>query len=174
MYAPPAVALRHRASHDPLTDLPRRELLVRRADAAAGRAGLLFLDLDGFKPVNDSAGHAAGDELLRHVARRLLVTAGPDALVARVGGDEFAVLVPTPDGASPAALSALGRRLVAALEVPVILDSGVFSVSASVGGRTGAPGLGSAGLLHDADLAMYAAKRAGRGRVVLHGDVLAR
>ncbi len=167
-------ALRHRASHDPLTDLPRRELLVRRADAAAGRAGLLFLDLDGFKPVNDSAGHAAGDELLRHVARRLVVTAGPDALVARVGGDEFAVLVPTPDGASPAALSALGRRLVAALEVPVILDSGVFSVSASVGGRTGAPGLGSAGLLHDADLAMYAAKRAGRGRVVLHGDVLAR
>ncbi|MEJ5914649.1 sensor domain-containing diguanylate cyclase [Pseudokineococcus sp. 1T1Z-3] len=166
--------LRHRAQHDPLTGLAGRELLTVRLQAAVGAEGagasVLVLDLDGFKAVNDSAGHAVGDELLDHVGARLTTAAAgaPEALVARMGGDEFAVLVPR---ALPAdALRALGEQLVAALEVPVLLTPGVFTVGASVGAQVGYPGADARRLLHEADLAMYAAKRAGGGGVVLHDE----
>ncbi|MDP9406419.1 MAG: sensor domain-containing diguanylate cyclase, partial [Actinomycetota bacterium] len=105
--------LRHEALHDPLTGLPNRALLTRRltetaAEVAAGRAtaAVLLVDLNGFKQVNDTLGHAYGDHLLRTSATRLVDAAGPDALVARLGGDEFAVLLPgVAEGAAAAAVA---------------------------------------------------------------------
>ncbi|WP_339570876.1 diguanylate cyclase domain-containing protein [Pseudokineococcus sp. 5B2Z-1] len=168
-------ALRHRADHDELTGLPGRDVLtarLRRALERGGSAdvGVLFVDLDGFKAVNDTAGHAAGDELLRVVATRLAAAVRPDDVVARFGGDEFAVLCH--DVGSPAALVAVGARVVRALEEPVVLADGAHAVGASVGAcaASGAvPGLGAEEVLRRADAAMYAAKRAGRGRVRLDG-----
>ncbi|WP_298806775.1 sensor domain-containing diguanylate cyclase [uncultured Pseudokineococcus sp.] len=164
-------ALRHRADHDELTGLPGREVLTARLRRALehggrGRVGVLFVDLDGFKAVNDTAGHAAGDELLRVVATRLVAAVRPDDVVARFGGDEFAVLCH--DVASPAALVAVGARVVRALEEPVVLDGGTHAVGASVG-ACAAAGLAAEEVLRRADAAMYEAKRAGRGRVRLDG-----
>ncbi|GAA2032160.1 diguanylate cyclase domain-containing protein [Pseudokineococcus marinus] len=168
-------ALRHRADHDELTGLPGREVLTARLRRALERegsrdVGVLFVDLDGFKAVNDTAGHAAGDALLRVVATRLAAAVRPDDVVARFGGDEFAVLCH--DVASPAALVAVGARVVRALEEPVVLEGGAHLVGASVGACATAgtaPGTGAEEVLRRADAAMYEAKRAGRGRVRLDG-----
>ena len=145
------VDLRRRASHDPLTGLANRTLLHERIAIAGHDATLLYLDLDHFKPINDRLGHAAGDEVLRLVARRLehCVRAEQDT-VARLGGDEFAVLVG--DGAD-----AVAERIRGAFDSPFTVNGEELVVGASVG-RASGPGDADA-LLAAADRAMYAVKR---------------
>jgi diguanylate cyclase (GGDEF)-like protein len=116
--------LSHAAAHDALTDLPNRSLLLARLDAALARGeqvGLLFLDLDRFKVVNDGLGHAAGDLLLVQVAIRLRDVMRPEDLVARIGGDEFVVLCRNADEAS---CSTVAQRVLDALNQPVATASG--------------------------------------------------
>jgi diguanylate cyclase (GGDEF)-like protein len=154
----------HQAAHDELTGLPNRKLLVLRIQqalteaAAQGRqAGLLLLDLDRFKEVNDTLGHAVGDRVLAVVAHRLEHSVRPGDVVARLGGDEFAVLLPTVrDGA---AAREVASRLRAALAEPVRVDAMSLAVDASVGialHPDHAPDLEL--LLQRADVAMYLAK----------------
>ena len=166
-------ALTERAVRDPLTGLANRTLLEERLrgalarDARTGsRTGLLFLDLDGFKAVNDRHGHAVGDAVLRQVAQRLLRTVRPSDTVARLGGDEFVVLV---EGLTDEGLEPLGGRLDAALRAPVDVapepgGTGLtVSVGVSVGTATSSGGdADAAGLLARADAAMYAVKRGRR------------
>ncbi|WP_240619592.1 sensor domain-containing diguanylate cyclase [Blastococcus sp. TF02-8] len=157
------------ARHDSLTELPNRahlhELIdqeLQRADAPA--VAVLFLDVDGFKDVNDSLGHDSGDELLRQLAGRLLgVTRGQDT-VGRLGGDEFVVLCRECDldGAEM-----LAQRCQATFDQPFELGGRTHRLSASIGIAAvpaGRSGLRSSDLVRDADLAMYAAKAAGRNR----------
>ncbi|WP_432493087.1 diguanylate cyclase domain-containing protein [Kineococcus auxinigenes] len=170
-------ALLHQARHDALTGLPNRVLLGERLrDAlAAGPAAVLYCDLDGFKDVNDTAGHAAGDAVLREVAARFAACLREGDTLARSGGDEFAVV--RPGTGDPGEVVALGERLVAVLREPVGVAAGGFSVGVSVGvaaaGGAGRPGHRSGPDLEEtaerlvaaADAAMYTAKRAGKGRV---------
>ncbi|WP_369052835.1 bifunctional diguanylate cyclase/phosphodiesterase [Kineococcus terrestris] len=161
-------ALVHRAHHDALTGLPNRVLLHERLTTALRAAregtsvGLVAIDLDGFKHVNDSAGHAAGDDLLQAVADRLSLCVRGDDTVARLGGDEFAVLCPA---ASRDDLRGVAQRVLAALQAPFTLDAGTFHVGASIGWSVaGADGPAVEELLQQADEAMYAAKRDGKNR----------
>jgi diguanylate cyclase (GGDEF)-like protein len=166
--------LSHQALHDPLTGLPNRALVLDRAEQMIARtarqpnmvAGALFIDVDGFKHVNDSLGHAAGDQLLKVAGERLQGHMRPQDTVGRLGGDEFVVLVET--DADQATLDVLADRLTSALRAPVELGASgkIFSVTASIGvavGRYESPDE----LLRDADLALYAAKAAGRDRYAL-------
>ena len=166
-------ALRHQALHDGLTGLPNRTLLHDRLEhalAAAARegqrVGVIFADLDGFKAVNDSAGHAAGDELLREVAARFDACLRPGDTLARLGGDEFAVVCP--GVADEAGVDVVAARLLAALREPVLLASGTFSVGASIGMSLAAAGADPEVVLGQADAAMYGAKRAGKNRAHRH------
>jgi diguanylate cyclase (GGDEF)-like protein/PAS domain S-box-containing protein len=157
--------LEHRASHDPLTGLPNRYQLqseLQRAIAHAAQTGdglaVLYLDLDGFKGVNDRGGHSAGDRLLREVAQRLQQGLRQGDLVARVGGDEFVALLPGCRDAEAARTVADGLR--ARLSPPFTLPDGLFRLDASVGiACFPADGSDSDALLAHADRAMYAAKR---------------
>ena len=167
--------LRHQALHDPLTGLPNRVLLIDRlSHALVRRAGdnavaLLYVDLDDFKAINDTLGHAAGDELLRLVADRLatLLRAGDTA--ARLGGDEFTFLL---EGATAGQAEEVAARLLAALAEPFDLHGRTATLSASIGiaarsgyvSPTASPETADE-LLRDADTAMYAAKSQGKGRV---------
>ena len=166
--------LSHQALHDPLTGLPNRALVLDRAEQMLARsarspgtvAGALFIDIDGFKHVNDSLGHAAGDRLLQVAGERLQSAVREQDTVGRLGGDEFVVLVEST--ADEAALDVFADRLTEALRAPVELGAAgkIFSVTASIGvavGRYGSPDE----LLRDADLALYAAKAAGRDRYAL-------
>nr|WP_281373024.1 PAS domain S-box protein [Kineococcus aurantiacus] len=175
------LALRHQALHDALTGLPNRTLLHDRLEhalAAAGRTGtgvgVFFCDLDGFKAVNDSAGHGAGDDLLREVAARFGACLRPGDTLARLGGDEFAVVCP--DLSGPQDLGVVARRLLEALRAPVTVAAGTFNVGVSIGTHLASPGGGTGGLsgaehaLARADGAMYEAKRAGKNRVHLDDD----
>jgi diguanylate cyclase len=154
--------LRRLAETDPLTGLPNRTLLFERVSAAtaAGPTAVALLDLDGFKAVNDSLGHAAGDELLVEVARRLRLAVPRRWTVARLGGDEFAVVMPG-IGAQAGAARAV-EDLLAALGGPVLVHDRTVSVTASVGVVVAAPGDSPTDLLRNADVAMYAAKDEGR------------
>ncbi len=158
--------LSHAAAHDALTDLPNRSLLLSRLETALAhgeQVGLLFLDLDRFKVVNDGLGHAAGDLLLVQVAIRLRDIMRPEDLVARIGGDEFVVLV---RGADPALIADVSDRVLQALSQPIDLASGAEIVAgASIGVAIGGPGDTADHVMRDADTAMYAAKSAGGGRV---------
>ncbi|KUL35315.1 GGDEF domain-containing protein [Actinoplanes awajinensis] len=160
--------LRFRADHDALTGLANRarfeEITERALEPGADRAvAVLLLDLDGFKPVNDTYGHDAGDRVLVEVARRLRGAAGPDDMVARLGGDEFAVL--TGDDPGPVA-----ERVLATFRTPFDVGPGQARIGASVGVAAGQPGGRGVGqLVRDADLAMYEAKRSGRNKVVSAG-----
>jgi diguanylate cyclase (GGDEF)-like protein len=164
-------SLRERAERDPLTGLLNRAGLYTAAgsvlaSAGVGRAGALLLDLDGFKPVNDAYGHAAGDRILVEAADRLAGVVGSRGVVARLGGDEFAVLLPGLPPGEPAAIEAaveVGRAIAAALADPYGVDGQSLRVGASVGAATAVAPFVLAGLLADADLAMYAVKRAGGG-----------
>ncbi|WP_432571887.1 putative bifunctional diguanylate cyclase/phosphodiesterase [Kineococcus sp. SYSU DK005] len=157
--------LQHRAGHDALTGLPNRQevervlgerLAARRAPGTAD--WLLYVDLDGFKRVNDTWGHACGDQLLRAVAGRLRAVLPPPAVVGRLSGDEFVVLATTAAGA----VEDLARRVLAVVEEPVRLDVAEVVVTGSVGV---AEVRGSADqTLRDADTAMYRAKRRGRAQ----------
>ena len=162
-----AERLVHQAHHDPLTGLANRVLFRDRVDRAVLRAArgervaVLFLDLDHFKAVNDSLGHAEGDRLLESVARRLLqATRGCDT-VARLGGDEFAILL---EGmAREMDAPVVIERLKAALRRPVTLQGREVIVGASIGVAYVEAGQGVDDVLRNADLAMYHAKAAGRG-----------
>jgi diguanylate cyclase (GGDEF)-like protein/PAS domain S-box-containing protein len=161
-------ALTHRALHDPLTGLPNRALFADRLEHALTdahrtglRSGLVYLDLDGFKHVNDTAGHAAGDELLQQVAARLRQCLRPGDTLARLGGDEFAVLCPGSSGAA----TVVAERLLHALRAPVVLAAGTYCVSASLGVTLTLPQDSADTAVQRADAAMYAAKRSGKDQV---------
>ncbi|WP_409883713.1 diguanylate cyclase domain-containing protein [Acidovorax sp.] len=168
--------IEHMAQHDPLTDLPNRTLLedrLRLAMAAAHREArmlaVMFLDLDQFKPVNDQHGHTVGDTLLKAVAERLLGVMRASDTVARIGGDEFVVLLPTVGAEHDALLVA--EKIREALSRPFDLDGRVVQVSASVGvALYPMHGSGDAELRRNADSAMYVAKEAGSNRVCLYPD----
>jgi diguanylate cyclase (GGDEF)-like protein len=164
--------LRYQALHDTLTGLPNRLLFIDRAQQLLNRAqrtgrgvGLLFVDLDGFKHVNDTCGHAAGDMLLQVVAERLQRLVRSGDTVARLGGDEFVVLLdPEPFARTP---ELLAERILWALRRPVELDCALraITVTASIGIAAGAR-KSAEELLRDADIALYRAKEAGRDRFV--------
>ena len=160
--------LHHQAYHDSLTGLANRALfrerLVLALDACrhhGAPVALLFADLDDFKLINDSFGHAMGDRLLRAIGDRLVAAVGPGALVARLGGDEFAVLLDhRAVDAEPA-----GHRILAALREPFVIDGHTVGVSASLGlvvPEPGDPELSADTLLRRADAAMYVSKRRGK------------
>jgi diguanylate cyclase len=159
--------LRHQAFHDPLTGLANRAMFSHQLQAAVGavppytgRLALMIVDLDDFKPVNDRFGHAAGDELLVLAARRLRGCVREVDLVARLGGDEFAVLI---DGL-PDEADRIAERIVDVLGVPFLVSATTAAVSASVGVVVAHGGERTPEqLIHDADVAMYEAKRSGKG-----------
>ena len=166
----------HMASHDALTDLPNRSFLLDRLSQLGSEAGqeeaklsapltaLLLLDLDRFKEVNDTLGHAAGDKLLRMVSERLRALLGKDDFAARLGGDEFAVLHPV-TGADDTA--GLARRMIEALVEPYDLEGHQANIGASIGiSLAPADGTDPEALLRCADLALYRAKGQGRGDFV--------
>ncbi|MEU2260273.1 EAL domain-containing protein [Streptomyces sp. NPDC019645] len=175
--------LRHLQMHDPVTRLPNRTLFFERLSTAldsssyehggTGRIGLCYLDLDGFKAVNDTLGHRVGDRLLTAVAARLTECADRDGqsrggghLVARLGGDEFAVLVEDSTGTEQ--LADLARSVLAALQQPFDLSGQRLSVSASIGVvERAAAGTTATGLMQDADTTLYWAKADGKARWTL-------
>jgi diguanylate cyclase (GGDEF)-like protein/PAS domain S-box-containing protein len=166
-------SLAHQAFHDGLTGLANRALFADRVEQAlrhnarnGDTASVLYIDLDGFKAVNDSLGHQAGDALLQRVTERLSATVRAGDTLARLGGDEFAVLVgQTADGSDDAAATA--ARLLAALDQPVRIGRQTVTVSGSIGIAVSDESATSDSLIRDADIAMYAAKTAGRGRAVV-------
>jgi len=163
--------LRHQASHDPLTDLPNRNLFLDRLQQVLLRrrndttlVAVLFLDLDGFKDVNDSRGHGAGDRLLRQVATRMRSCLRAEDTLARIGGDEFTVLCP--GLASEPQAVGVAERLGESLAAPLFLDGHETYVTASIGiAYAGPRGCVPDELLRDADAAMYQAKERGRGQI---------
>lgn len=160
-------SLEHLARHDALTGLANRSVLLERLEQivdAHQPAAAVFIDLDRFKPVNDLFGHEAGDELLRQVADRLRMIVRDDDLVARVGGDEFVVLVVGVDDRPTA--QAFCDRIDAALAEPYLLAEGPARVTASVGLSLTAGDSTVTGLLADADLAMYESKAERRGEPI--------
>ncbi|MER5756673.1 EAL domain-containing protein [Streptomyces sp. NPDC002088] len=176
--------LQHNAEHDPLTDLPNRALFTKRVQQAlSGRrssdrgaalrgTAVLFIDLDGFKAVNDTIGHQAGDQLLVQAARRLQDAVRHGDTASRLGGDEFAALI-VGDGsrdrtARERNILELADRLRVTLSQPYVIDGNDVRVAASIGVAFAEPGLGTGELLRNADLAMYRAKASGKGRVELY------
>ena len=177
--------MRQQALYDTVTRLPNKRLLEDRVTNALARShlsgerfALFFLDLDRFKNVNDTLGHAAGDELLRQVADRLVETMRPEDTVARLGGDEFAVLLPRVD--SDELAKALAQRVYSALQLPFSLHGQEVFITSSIG-IVLAPEHGDDHdtLLKNADMAMYQSKDQGRNRFgfytrALHEDLSAR
>lgn len=177
---------RHQAGHDTLTGLPNRLLFMDRLAEAVKRLrrhndslALLYIDLDGFKPINDRYGHGAGDAALQHVAKRLVQATRKTDTCARLGGDEFAVVM---DGAAAEQAQALGQKLCDTLRDPFVLPVAEgknveIELGASIGVALCPESLSEAAALSDeeriavlirtADAAMYQAKRGGRNRVVV-------
>ena len=159
--------LHHRAFHDALTELPNRILFADRAEhslALARRTGtvtaVLFVDLDDFKDVNDTLGHAVGDELLTAFARRLATVGRESDVAARIGGDEFALLIDNLRG--PAEADTFAERATAAFGEPFILSEGPMTMTATVGVATSDDSDSVEEMTRHADLALYAAKAAGK------------
>jgi diguanylate cyclase (GGDEF)-like protein len=162
-------SLRHLAEHDVLTDLPNRRLLEDRVSVRMPH-GLVLLDLDGFQDVNDRLGHRAGDDLLVEIAARLHGVLGPDDLLARTGGDEFAVLVP---GIGTQVVGARAEAVLEVLRRPVVVRGYSLHVSASIGVRAASGHAEEeAHLLGDADMALTAAKAAGKDCIVWYDHAL--
>jgi diguanylate cyclase (GGDEF)-like protein/PAS domain S-box-containing protein len=163
-------ALAHQALHDPLTGLANRVALMDRLGQALvamerrrSRLAVLFIDLDNFKEINDSFGHDAGDLVLAEVGRRLTGIARRSDTTARLGGDEFVVLCPELDGSTVP--EDIGSRIVCAIAVPYIDNGRNLSVTCSVGiAVTSDPATEPDRMIRDADVSMFAAKRAGRSR----------
>ncbi len=159
--------LRWAATHDELTGLPNRTELLAQVDAMLegaplGTVALLFIDLDNFKTVNDSLGHGIGDHLLGAMSRRLADVVGPEALLARFGGDEFIVVLRAHD-TQPLDPEVVAEALCAAVREPVDVEGTELYVTASIGYSVSSrPGTSAAELLRDADGAMYRAKARGR------------
>ncbi|WP_456820164.1 EAL domain-containing protein [Cellulomonas sp. URHB0016] len=171
--------LRNDAHHDLLTGLPNRALFLERLDRAILRTrrqadftfAVVFLDLDGFKVVNDSLGHQVGDELLVEVAKRLSAELRVSDTVSRFGGDEFVLLLE--DVRDVSGLPDIVKRLLTAMSVPVALAEGTRAVSAAAGIAVTAAGYASADeYLRDADTAMYRAKAQGPGSVVMFDEAM--
>jgi diguanylate cyclase (GGDEF)-like protein/PAS domain S-box-containing protein len=168
--------LRHRAFHDPLTHLPNRALLLDRVEQALAREnrplGLLFVDIDDFKVVNDSLGHAAGDALLSGVARRLRGCLRSADTAARLGGDEFALLIV--EMAAEHECERVASRVLDTLRRPFNLHGESVHITVSVGYVTAVSGSVTVDeLLRRADFAMYAAKRRGKARAEAFDPVVA-
>jgi diguanylate cyclase (GGDEF)-like protein len=179
--------LRHQAFHDPLTGLANRALFVQaledrlkagptvkpesddsrldRRSPAEGEPVVLFLDLDDFKVVNDTVGHAAGDRVLKSVADRLVAAIRDDDIAARLGGDEFAIMFAHSPDIARATLVA--DRIAALLQRPFTLGGREFAIGASVGLAVGRPGQGARELLQNADVAMYTAKAEGKRQLAV-------
>jgi diguanylate cyclase (GGDEF)-like protein len=159
--------LRFQAYHDPLTGLPNRTLLIEAVDerlaAAAGATTVLYIDLDDFKYVNDSLGHAAGDRILVAAAERIRSCLAPGDVAARLGGDEFAILLAA--GAALERPAVAGDEILAALRAPFALNGQELTIGGSIGVATAREGQSADDLLRDADVAMYAAKSGGKRRV---------
>ena len=163
--------LRHLAMHDPLTALPNRSLLMNRIAHAIEQAQrgdqsitLLFIDLDRFKLVNDSLGHAAGDELLLVVTRRIASCVRPGDTLARLGGDEFVLLLP--NAISAVALARLTKRVAQVVAKPILVADREVLVTCSLGYSVyPQDGLDGVTLLKRADAAMYSAKEGGGNRI---------
>ncbi|HEY5154475.1 MAG TPA: diguanylate cyclase [Acidimicrobiales bacterium] len=159
----------HAALHDTLTGVPNRakffDHLEQVAESGDRAAAVLYLDLDGFKQVNDQEGHAVGDELLKIVTQRISANIRPGDLLARLGGDEFAIVCT--DLASPDEAEIVAQRLVVAVSEPATIGGRVVQVGLSIGvalaGRAG-DAQTAARLVEDADAALYQAKQAGKGR----------
>jgi diguanylate cyclase (GGDEF)-like protein/PAS domain S-box-containing protein len=182
--------LMHSALHDALTGLPNRSLLVDRLEAALGRSsrerrevGVLYCDLDGFKEVNDSAGHAAGDAVLVEVSRRLLATIRDGDTVARLGGDEFVIVVEPWNRSNRTNLSKgsvlsveVGQRILRALAKPFLVNGVDYDISASIGvaylsaRAAGTNAERAVRIIADADAAMYEAKKNGKNRIEVFGE----
>jgi diguanylate cyclase (GGDEF)-like protein len=167
------------AYHDKLTGLPNRamfeqhlELVLVRARHDGNAAGLLYLDVDRFKQVNDSLGHEAGDELLREVATRLRKAARAGDLVVRLGGDEFVVVLgDLPAGVAPRVAAGVAGRVQDAFSAPVALAGVEFKTTASIGiALFPDDGADGKSLVTAADAGMYVSKRAGRGRISSAAD----
>ncbi|MGA8115379.1 MAG: EAL domain-containing protein [Actinocatenispora sp.] len=161
--------LTFRATRDSLTGLANRTLFTERLQqvfdraSATSRLGLCFLDLDGFKIINDSLGHDIGDRLLRVVADRLSAAVGDEHVVARLGGDEFVILVT--DSTGEEQLTGLAERVLCALAPPIELDGHELAVSASIGVvERSTFGTGPAEVMRAADITLYWAKAEGKGR----------
>ena len=167
------IRLEHRVGRDPLTALPNREVFIDELTRALARharsslhLGVLFIDLDSFKQINDSVGHEAGDRLLAEVAQRLRDAVRGGDVVGRLGGDEFAILLELLE--SDHELVAVARRVLAAFVEPFDLGSGPVAVSASVGLATAHDADKTADrVIHEADIAMYRAKASGRNRFAI-------
>ncbi|MFI7177977.1 putative bifunctional diguanylate cyclase/phosphodiesterase [Streptomyces spororaveus] len=171
--------LQHSAEHDALTDLPNRALFTRRVRQAltGRRAGdhstaVLFIDLDGFKAVNDTIGHQAGDELLVEAARRLQDSVRAGDTAARLGGDEFAALIlgdgSRDVGAREYQVREIADRLRTTLSQPYRIGGSEVRVAASIGAAFADPGITPSDLMRNADLAMYRAKAGGKDRVEMY------
>jgi diguanylate cyclase (GGDEF)-like protein/PAS domain S-box-containing protein len=161
--------LTHQAFHDSMTGLANRRLYADRLEHALARGardgsvvGVLFIDLDDFKIVNDTLGHAVGDELLKAVAERISGALRADDTAARLGGDEFAALIENVQ--DPGAVEETAARILAALEAPIIIDGETLYAIASIGITTTPEAHTAAELLRQADLALYVAKGAGKGQ----------
>ena len=178
--------LEHQAFHDPVTDLPNRALFNERVRHAVARLrredhglAVIFIDLDDFKTVNDSLGHAAGDRVLMEVGKRLATSIRATDTAARFGGDEFIVLL---EGvARPEEVAELAERIIASIGLPILLEQKEILLRASIG--ISVLVAGAAGdadeLIRNADAAMYTAKRDGKGEYrlfepMMHEQVLAR
>jgi diguanylate cyclase (GGDEF)-like protein len=173
-----AEQMRHRALHDPLTGLPNRTLFVdrlERAIAGCGRrdrsVGVLFLDIDYFKFINDSLGHSVGDELLCSVASRVTASVRAGDTVARFGGDEFLVICE--DVADPLEVSEVAERVLEALRMPFTLAGSSHILSTSIGiAIASEPRRAPEDLIREADAAMYRAKEDGRDRFEVYDEVM--
>jgi diguanylate cyclase (GGDEF)-like protein len=169
-------SLSHRALHDQLTGLLNRAAFLDRLDHSMLRVDrvtdpvlVIFIDLDEFKPVNDRFGHEVGDHMLAQIGSRIAAVAGQTDTVSRLGGDEFAVLIDHRDSTGHS--DPLGRaidlaqRVLDAISTPVVAAGVSARISASIGVAVAGADSTTSSLLHDADLAMYAAKRSGRGQI---------
>lgn len=169
--------VRHQAQHDALTSLPNRILLLDRLDTALERAerhrenfALLYVDIDGFKPVNDNHGHQVGDELLRQIGLRLSKCVRKTDTVARVGGDEFAVILE--EVANERAALQVGLKICESVAAPYALEMPEGIITVRIGASIGVAiypdhGRGRNDLINAADAAMYRAKRNGKNHAVL-------
>jgi len=170
--------LRHLALHDPLCGLPNRIFFSERLEATIDKvrkgsppAAVFYIDLDHFKDVNDTLGHPTGDELIRAVTQRLTRTLRGDDLVARIGGDEFAVI--TPAGSDHANLQTIANRLIAAVCTPYTISNKTIVIGASIGIAVIHEHIGDAAdIMRHADMALYRAKNEGRNRACIYDTAM--